>query len=561
LEVIETDVLVIGGGGAGAYAAYEASKVGQTVTLVLKGFLGKSGSTPLAPGAIAAVGPWQHPQDSQDLHFLDTLKGGAFLNEQKLVRIMVEEAPKRVLELEELGAFWERSPDGKQYLLRQGGGHSFPRSPYLEDRPGHELLKVLKGELLRRNVRILENQMVLRIFTEDGQVCGAISLGVYTGDFTLYRAKSIVLATGGASQLYPYFTQDVKNTGDGVCLGWEAGADLMDMEFLQFFIGLAWPKALRGIIVGTLYYSRLLNKTGEQFLKRYDPQRLESSTRDIVSQACFQEIQEGRGTDRGGVYLDLTQNPPGFVKEKLPMIHSLCQQLGVDLEKEPIEVAPTFHFVMGGIRVDENWQSRVPGLFAVGEVAAGVHGANRLSQNSLADIVVSGAIAGRSAAAHASGACFLGIDPAEIAALCRKVEKIAERAPTRPLRLAALKETLQTFMWDKVSFRRSEKGLTEALDEVRRLREEALPCLRLTTRSKRFNRELFEVLEMENLLTFAELVIRSAQMRKETRGAHFREDYPSPDNAQWLKHVVIRKADGGCQLTTAEVDLHEIQPQ
>lgn len=561
MEVIETDILVIGGGGAGAYAAYEASKLGQTVTLVVKGFLGRSGSTPMAPGGIAAVGPWQHPQDSQDLHFLDTLKGGAFLNEQKLVRIMVEEAPKRVLELEELGAFWERSPDGKQYLLRQGGGHSLPRSPYLEDRPGHELLKVLKGELLRRNVRILENQMVLKIFTGDRRVCGAISLGVYTGEFTLYRAKSIVLATGGASQLYPYFTQDVKNTGDGVCLGWEAGADLMDMEFQQFFIGLAWPKALRGIIVGTLYYSRLLNKTGERFLKRYDPQRLESSTRDIVSQACFQEIQEGRGTDRGGVYLDLTQNPPGFVKEKLPMIHSLCQQLGVDLEKEPIEVAPTFHFVMGGIRVDENWQSRVPGLFAAGEVAAGVHGANRLSQNSLADIVVSGAIAGRSAAAHASGACFLGIDPAEIAALCHKVEKIAERAPTRPLRLAAFKENLQTLMWDKVSFRRSEKGLTEALDEVRRLGEEDLPCLMLTTRSKRFNRQLFEVLEMENLLTFAELIIRSAQMRKETRGAHFRQDYPLQDDAQWLKHVVIRKADGGCQLTAAEVDLHEIQPQ
>lgn len=560
MDIIETDILVIGGGGAGAYAAYEASKRGRPVTLVVKGFLGKSGSTPLAPGAIAGVGPWKHPQDSQDLHFRDTLKGGAFLNEQRLVRIMVQEAPKRILELEYLGAFWERSADGKKYLLRQGGGHSYPRSPYLEDRPGHELLKVLRGELLRRKVRLLENQMVLKILTNDGQACGAISIGVYTGEFTLYKAKSIVLATGGASQIYPYFTQDVKNTGDGVCLGWEAGADLIDMEFLQFFIGLAWPKALRGIIVGTLYYGHLLNGTGERFLRRYDSERLESSTRDVVSRACFLEIQEGRGTPRGGVYLDLSHNPPGFVKEKLPMIHSLCQQLGVDLEKEPIEVAPAFHFVMGGIRVDESWQSRVPGLFAAGEVAGGVHGANRLSQNSLADIVVSGAVAGRSAAAYADGRKFLAIDPSECAAMCRKVEKISERAPAGPLRLSVFKETLRNLMWEKVSFRRWEKGLGEALDEVRRLRQEDLPRLAMTTRSKRFNRELFEILEMENLLTFSELVIRSAQMRKETRGAHFREDYPHQDDGHWLKHVVIRKTNGDDQLTTEEVDLNEIRP-
>ena len=561
MHIIETDVLVIGGGGAGAYAAYEASRGGQRVLVVVKGFLGKSGSTPMAPGAIAGVGPWQHPQDSKDLHFLDTLKGGAFLNEQKLARIMVEEAPKRIMELESLGAFWERSPDGQKYLLRQGGGHSLPRSPYLEDRPGHELLKVLKGELLRRNVQILENQMVLKIFTNDGRVCGAVSLGTYTGDLTLYKTKALVLATGGASQLYPYFTQEVKNTGDGFCLGWEAGADLMDMEFQQFFIGLAWPKSIRGIIVGTLYYSRLFNQKGERFLQRYDPVRLESSTRDVVSKACFQEILEGRGTARGGVYLDLTHNPPGFVREKLPMIHSLCQQLGVDLEKDPIEVAPTFHFVMGGLRVNEKWQSTVPGLFAAGEVAAGVHGANRLSQNSLADIVVSGAIAGRSATAYAEGKNFLATQPSETAAVSRKIERIGERSPAHPLRLAAFKEKLREVMWNQVSFRRTEKGLEEALAAVQRLREEDLPRLALSTRSKRFNRELQEILEMENLLTFAELVIRSAKERKETRGAHFREDFPAQDDGNWLKHVVMKKENGRVSLSTEEVDLHEIRPQ
>ncbi len=474
MNIIETDVLVIGGGGAGAYAAYEVSKSGQTVTLVVKGFFGKSGSTPLALGAIAAVGPWHHPEDSQDLHFRDTVVAGAFLNEQSLVRRMVEEAPKRIMELESLGAFWERSPDGQKLLLRKGGGHTYPRSPYLEDRPGHELLEVLKAELLRRNIRVHENQMVLKILTRDGQTCGAVGLGTYTGEFTLYRAKAVILATGGASQIYPCFTQDVKNTGDGFCLGWEVGAELMDMEFLQFFIGLAWPKALRGIIVGTLYYGHLLNKQGERFLRRYDPERLESSTRDLVSMACYREIQEGRGTPQGGVYLDLSHNPPGFVKEKLPMIYNLCQKLGVDLEKEPMEVAPTFHFVMGGIRVDQNWQSCVPGLFAVGEVACGVHGANRLSQNSLADIVVSGGIAGKAASVYAAREKFREINAADWAPVCRKVEKIFERAPAQPIPLHVLQDKLRQLMWDKVSFRRTEEGLGDALVEVQRLNREDL---------------------------------------------------------------------------------------
>lgn len=553
MEIVENDILVIGGGGGGAYAAYEASKSGRTVTLAVKGFFGKSGSTPLALGALAAVGPWSRKGDSLDVHLEDTLRGGAFLNDRGLVRKMVEEAPKRILELESLGALWERGPDGKEFLLRQGGGHAFPRSPYLEDRPGHELLKVLKGELLRRKVRVCENQMVLKILTHAGRTCGAVSLGTYTGEFTVYRAKAVILATGGSSQLYPCFTQDVKNTADGFCLGWDAGADLMDLEFLQFFIGLAWPEALRGIIVGTLYYGRLLNREGERFLERYDPVRLESSTRDIVTRACYQEIQEGRGTPRGGVYLDLSHNPPGFVPEQLPMIYTLCGKLGVDLEKDPMEVAPTFHFIMGGIRVDGNWESSVPGLFAVGEVAGGVHGANRLSQNSLSDILVSGGIAGRAAADLAGKRKFAASDPAEWSKVSRKVEAIFERKPMPAFSLRDLKNKLRGVMWDKVSFRRNEKGLNEALAEVQRLREDDLPRVAAASRSRRFNYSLIEILEAENLLTFAELVIYSARERRETRGAHFREDFPKQDDANWLKHVVLRRGPTGCQMRTEEV--------
>jgi fumarate reductase (CoM/CoB) subunit A len=279
-----------------------------------------------------------------------------------------------------------------------------------------------------------------------------------------------------------------------------------------------------------------------------------------VSQACFQEIQEGRGTKHGGVYLDLSHNSPGFIKEKLPMVYGLCEKLGMDLEKEPVEVAPTFHFVMGGIRVDERWHSSVKGLFAAGEVVGGVHGANRLSQNSLADVIVSGSISGESAAIYASDRSFLPLDFSECKAASEKVRMIRHRKNTPEMSLSTLKENLRNLMWDKVSFRRQETGLQKALDEICRFREEELPRIGMTTKSQRYNRELMDILEMENLLYFSELVTRSALMRKETRGAHFREDYPSRDDDLWLKHVVIKKTEGRYQLRTEEIDLNEYKP-
>ncbi len=560
MKTLETDILVIGGGAAGAFAALGASKLGGDTCLAVKGYFGKSGATPMAPGAVAAVGPWHSPGDSKELHFQDTIKGGAYLNEQKLVKIMVEEAPQRVLDLERMGAYWERSEDGKKYLLRHGGGHTFPRSPYLEDRPGHEMLKVLKAQLVRRHVPVVENVMILKIFKDDDKVAGALGFNIFSGEFFLFRAKSIVLATGGISQIFPYFTQDVKNTGDGFSLALEAGAELMDMEFLQFYVGLAKPKSLRGIVIGLLYYSHLSNSEGERFLEKIDEQRMEFTTRDNVAKATYQEIIEGRYSPDGGVFLDSFYHPPGFIREKTPLAYDLCKKIGIDLEKDRLEVAPTFHFVMGGVRVDEKWESTVRGLFGAGEVAGGLHGANRLSQNSLADILVSGFIAGNSAARYASRTPALKINPEEVREVPRRIETLRSRKVSDPIALSALKEKIKKLMWEKGCFLRTEAKLKEALQELKGVRE-GLGRVCLSTQTQIFNKEMVETIELGNLITFVELCLGSALLRKESRGSHFRVDYPETDNENWLKHITVKGLKGEYGFDTRKVDLSEMKPQ
>jgi fumarate reductase (CoM/CoB) subunit A len=560
MELVETDVLVVGGGGAGLRAAIEASNSGASVTIVLKGLLGSSGSTPMAMGAIAGVGPWHEVKDSREVHFMDTVKGGAYLNEQKLVRILVEEASQRIVELERFGAFWERTEDGKRYLLRIGGGHSYPRSVYLEDRPGHEMVKAMKGEAIRRNnIQIFENTMVTRLLTADGSVVGATTINMNSGRFVVFKSKATVLATGSAGQIYPVTTQPVRNTGDGFILALQAGAELIDMEFVQFYpLGLVYPRALKGVIVGALYYCRLLNARGERFMKRYDPKRLELSTRDIVSRAVYKEVQEGRGTESGGVYCDMTFNPPGFIKEQLPLVYKLCTKLGINPEEKMLEVAPTCHYFMGGIRVDERWGTDVPGLFAAGEAVGGVHGANRLSQNSLADILVSGARAGKYAAKYAmEKERAVPIDNEQVKAEYERVYGLlGAKGDVKPF---AVKIRIKRIMQDRVGLIRSREGLKQALKEIASIKE-ALTNVSVPLTTMRHNMDWIDVLEAHNMVRVAEVITRAALMREETRGAHFREEYPEKDDENWLKHIVIGLEDGEMRLATCPVDLSEVKP-
>jgi fumarate reductase (CoM/CoB) subunit A len=561
MKFFETDVLVIGGGGAGAMATLHAHNQGTKALLVVKGKFGRTGGTTCAMGAATAVGPWHEPEDSQQVHFEDTVKGGSYLNEQNLVRILVEDSPKRVLELERLGAFWERTEEGNRYLLRIDGGHSYPRSVYLEDRPGREMLRAMGSEILRRKIPIVEDTMVLRLLMDDGQAAGAVGVNLFTAEMVGFKANAIVLATGGAGNIYTFTTNPADVTGDGYILALGAGAELVDMEFVQFYpLGLIFPESLKGMLAGTFYYSRLLNAQGERLMKYYDS-RLEMSTRDIIARAIYSEIQKGNGTPRGGVLCDMTYNPPGFIKKQLPALNDFYLKIGIDVEKQMVEVAPTCHFFMGGIRVNEEWRSTIDTLFAAGEAAGGVQGANRLSQNSLADIMVSGGRAGDAAGQEAKRRTSLRkINEAQIEEERKRVEELFARKNNDNLGPRKVKTHLNRLMWDFVGLIRSGEGLKKALADFKRMEEEDLPRITLATPSRRYNREFIETLELSNLLKVAKAVSTPALQRDESRGAHFRQDYPKWDNRNWLKHLRISQKNGALQLSDGPVNLSEIKP-
>lgn len=561
MKFLETDVLVIGGGGAGAMATLHAHNQGAKALMVVKGKFGRTGGTTCAMGAATAVGPWHEPEDSQQVHFEDTIRGGSYLNEQRLVHILVEDSPKRVLELERLGAFWERTEDGDRYLLRIDGGHSYPRSVYLEDRPGREMLRAMGGEILRRNVPVIEDVMILRLLLDDGQVAGAVGVNLFTAEMIGFKAKTAILATGGAGNVYPVTTNPADVTGDGYVLALRAGAELVDMEFVQFYpLGLIFPESLKGMLAGTFYYSKLLNARHERLMKYYDPARLEMSTRDIIARAIYSEIQKGNGTPRGGVLCDMTYNPHGFMKKQLPALYDFYLKIGIDVEKQMVEVAPTCHFFMGGVRVNEEWRSTVPTLFAAGEAAGGVQGANRLSQNSLADIMVSGGRAGDAAGREVKNRSFGKINDEEIKEEQRRVEELFSRKREDGIGPRRVKKRLNKVMWDSMGLIRSQAGLEEALAEFQRMEEEDLPRITLASSSRRYNRELIETLEVSNLLMVARAIATPALCRNESRGAHFREDFPKGDNRNWLKHLRVSKKNGTLQLTEGPVDLSEIKP-
>jgi len=559
MHTVTTDVLVVGGGGGGAMAAFEAAKAGARVAMVVKGQPQRCGSTIMAPGAIAAVGDWHTPADSQDVHFRDTVQGGAFLNEQGLVRIMVEEAPELVVELERIGALWERQADGKTYALRTGGGHSHHRALFLEDRTGREMLRTLMGELAKRNVQVLPHVMILRLFTDGEKVGGAVGLDLRSTQGVLFRARAVILACGGAGNIYWNTDNPTDVTGDGYGLALEAGAVLQDMEFVQFFpLGFVFPHSLRGALAGLPYYLHLRNRRDERFMERYDPERMELSTRDKVSRAMVKEIQEGRGTPHGGVLADMTFHEPGFIQRMQPALYRTYRQMGVDPEKDYLEVAPTCHFFMGGARVDEEWQSTVPRLFMVGENGSGIHGANRLSQNALSELLVSGRRAGRGASRLAADAREASVDPGEAQEAMGPVNRLLRRE--KGVSPGELRDRLRKLMWKHVGVYRTATGLQEARRGLREI-QALLAKQCLTLRSQRLNRELVEALENRFLVATARCVAEAALQRTESRGAHFREDHPKQDRKRWLRHLAARSEAGKLVWESLPVDSREIQPE
>lgn len=520
--------MVIGAGGAGLYAAIRAADEGARVVIWDKGLVGKSGST-VGGAGVAAVGPWSAPGDSADVHLRDTVTGGSYLNDQPLVRILVEEAQERIIEMEEWGLRFDRESDGS-YVLDAAGGHSYPRLLAISDRVGLQMSKVLRAQVMRREVERVPDVMATRLLTRDGAVVGAVGLDLGAGEIAQVSARAVILASGGIGQLYPTTSNPVQCTGDGLALAYRAGARLLNMEQVQFYpSGLVHPPSLRGFILGIQEYAALYNVEGERFMARYEPDLLEKTTRDQLARAIYAEIAAGRGTEHGGVYLDATGVPDETFRSFQHELE-LCRERGFDLREKRVEVAPAAHYFMGGVAIDGDGRTSLSGLWVAGEVSGGVHGGNRLSGNSLAGITVFGARAGASAAHYAHDVDCLAADKEQIIEEEARLRYLLNRGEGE-ITVAQGKDWLRQVMIEHVGVVRSGQGLETALDALVELEETTLPHVTIHGPTLLHNPSIAAYLELENMVSVAQTIVQSALLREGSRGAHFREDFPDPDES------------------------------
>jgi succinate dehydrogenase / fumarate reductase, flavoprotein subunit len=583
IETHPVDVLVVGAGGAGLRAAIEAKAAGATVGLVCKSLLGKA-HTVMAEGGVAAALGHVDPEDKWQTHFRDTMVGGKLLNNPRMAELHAKEAPDRVRELEAWGAVFDRTRDGR-ILQRPFGGHSHPRLAHVGDRTGLEMIRTLQDRTVAAGVEVFMECTITRLITAGGAVVGAFGYWRTTGAPIVFPAKAVVLATGGIGKAYSVTSNSWEYSGDGQALAYQAGADLIDMEFVQFHpTGMVWPPGVRGLLVTEAVRGEggiLRNKDGKRFMWDYLPEDRrgeyaatdeeaatwvtaqsqarvvdarrppELSTRDNVARAIYTEVKEGRGSPHGGVFLDISYLPPDHVRRKLPSMFDQFKELAdVDITKGPMEVGPTTHYVMGGIRVDaETGATTVPGLFAAGEVAAGMHGANRLGGNSLSDLLVFGARTGAGAAGHAANRNTQAyVDPVQVREGLRELAAPLERGSgDDPY---ALQRDLQSVMDAGVGIFRVESDLRDAIAELARLNGR-WPGLAVPG-GRAFNPGWNLVFEIRNLLVVSEAIARLALQRTESRGAHSRLDHPDTDDAEWGKRngVVRRAPDGSMEVGT-----------
>ncbi len=467
-ESHEHDVLVIGAGGAGLRAAIEALAQGVSVGVVSKSLLGKA-HTVMAEGGIAAAMANVDSADGWKPHFRDTMRGGKMLNNWRMAQLHAQEAPERVRELEHWGAIFDRTADGN-ILQRAFGGHTYKRLCHVGDRTGLEMIRTLQDRGVQLGFDVYMECTIVRLLKDGNRCVGAIGYWREQGRFVVFKAKSVVMATGGIGKAWPITSNSWEYTGDGMALAYEAGAELMDLEFVQFHpTGMVWPPGVQGILVTEAVRGEggiLRNSKGERFMEKYDPKRMELSTRDVVARSIYTEVKEGRGTEHGGAYLDISHKPAEYVKKKLPsMYHQFKELADVDITKGPMEVGPTCHYVMGGIRVDaDTAQTTLPGLFAAGECAAGLHGANRLGGNSLSDLLVFGRRAGLAAAKHAKEVSSPTIDPAQVdAAEKYALEPFQRQHGESPY---AIHRDLQKTMQSLVGIFRTRTDVEQALAEL-----------------------------------------------------------------------------------------------
>jgi succinate dehydrogenase / fumarate reductase flavoprotein subunit len=543
-ETHEHDVLIIGAGGAGLRAAIEALAQGARVGIVCKSLLGKA-HTVMAEGGIAAAMGNVDKADDWRTHFRDTMRGGKFLNNWRMAQLHAQEAPERVRELEQWGALFDRTDDG-QILQRAFGGHTFKRLCHVGDRTGLELIRTLQDRGVQQGIDVFMECTITRLIKDGDRIAGAFGYWREQGRFVTFKAKSIVIATGGIGKAWKITSNSWEYTADGMALAYQAGAELLDMEFVQFHpTGMVWPPGVQGILVTEAVRGEggtLKNNRGERFMEKYDAKRMELSTRDVVARAIYTEVKEGRGSLHGGAYLDISHKPAEYVKKKLPsMYHQFKELADVDITTGPMEVGPTCHYMMGGIRVDaETAQSTVPGLFAAGEAAAGLHGSNRLGGNSLSDLLVFGKRAGKAAADHAKSVPSGGLDAAQIQDAEREMLAPFER--TEGEFPYEIHRDLQDFMQSLVGIFRTEGDLQNALGELEKLKPR-LQRMRADG-SRMFNPGWHLTRDLRAMVLISEAVTRSALARGESRGAHSRIDYPNFDDT-WGKqnNIIVKRGD------------------
>src|SRR5512141_853379 len=574
------DVLVVGAGGAGLRAAIEAASKGARVGLVCKSLLGKA-HTVMAEGGVAAALANVDDRDNWRVHFADTMRGGQYVNNWRMAELHAKEAPDRVRELEAWGALFDRTSDGR-ILQRNFGGHKYPRLAHVGDRTGLEMIRTLQDHAIHLGIDVHMECTVIDLFKDGDRIAGALAYDRERGRFRLFEAKAIVLATGGIGRAFHITSNSWEYTGDGQSLAYRAGAALQDMEFVQFHpTGMVWPPSVRGILVtegGRGEGGILVNKEGRRFMFDEIPDNYRSQTadneeegwryvqgdknarrppelltRDHVARCIMREGREGRGSPHGGVFLDISwikakiPNAREHIRKKLPsMYHQFKQLADIDITAEPMEVGPTTHYMMGGIRVDGDTQmSTIPGLFAAGESAAGLHGANRLGGNSLSDLLVFGKLAGEHAAQFASNAAATHVSADAVdAAAAHALEPFGRDAASPSAEGAyQVQHALQEMMQELVGIVRREEEMQQALEGLAALRNRAARVF--VPGNREYNPGWHTALDLQNLLTVAEAVTRSAIERKESRGGHFRDDYPEKDPAYAGFNTVVRSGGDG----------------
>ncbi len=546
-----SDILIVGGGGAAAMAALPPSRRGAKVTVISKESSFVGGATIMSAGGTCAV---FKPDDSPETFYKDIMRGGGYLNNPYLAKLLAERSTQAILKLEDYGFLLDRKSLDPSQMIRRSEGHSLPRG-YLDRREGLGFCHGLSKALIRAGVDFRPEIVACRLLSNHGRVVGAMGFSLVTGDYLVFNAKAVIMATGGLGALYKITTNSETLTGDGYAMAWDTGTELVDMEMVQFLpLAFPYPNSRKGLNIGMCSFfgseTKLYNGLGERYMLKYDPKRMEFATRDVVARANFTEIREGRGTKNGAIVVDPRAHDPSLLdiyKSYHPHIYSMFKEVfgeRVANWQEPFEAIPSQHFFMGGISINEKCETSIPGLYAVGEVAGGIHGANRLAGCALTEIFVFGDLLGQNVMLWANKEDLTPTLESEVQETIDQLEEIFSRQQggVRPNKI---KQAIKNIMWDCFGPSRNEEGMKKGLAGLKHIQENDVPKLALGSHQARYNREKMEVVEATLMIKTAILVAAAALCRRESRGSHYRTDFPSSDDKNWLRNTVLKKGSKG----------------